>query len=175
VSQLGDFILSPGSTFDLERFLDSSLTTGKRFRFVSLDHPDVDDSSREENGTVKVEFRLEKKVEPIKIVPGCHPIVKNSDLWICDEDDRVWLHISDAKRNVLLGSNTAKFSAADNYSDSSMVVSNTTSSTLPGATIGGRESQQAFSYAHVDVEDEMTVLMLRIVGIAPRLSYLWPW
>ena len=173
VSQLGDFILAPDSTFDLERFLSSSLTEGKRFRFVSLDHPDVDDPSRDENGIVKVEFKLEK----VKIELGIAPYVPYTyhrnppiELWSNSED---WITL---ENKVPMSFNT--------YSDSSVLTSGaiedhsvltSASNTLPGATVGGTESTQAFQYAHVDVEDEMTVLMLRIVGIAPRLSYLWPW
>ena len=65
VSQLGDFVVPSSGSIDLERFLDRSLTEGKRFRFVSLDHPDVDDPSRAENGLIRVEFRLERKVDPM--------------------------------------------------------------------------------------------------------------
>ncbi len=61
VSQLGDIVVPANGKVDLERFLDRSLTEGRRFKFVPLDHPDVDDPSRSENGLVRVEFRLERR------------------------------------------------------------------------------------------------------------------
>ena len=65
VSELGDFIIRAGDELNLERFVSESLREGKRFKFVPLSHPEVDDPSREENGIVKVEFRLAKKYEHI--------------------------------------------------------------------------------------------------------------
>jgi hypothetical protein len=70
VSQLGDFIIHAGGTVDLERFVDQSLTNGKKFRFVSLDNKDVDDPTSSDNGIIKVEFRLAKERNGIKILPS---------------------------------------------------------------------------------------------------------
>ena len=67
VSKLGDFIIQSNGTIDLERFVDSSLERGKKFKFVSLDHPDVDDPTSSENGIIKVEFRLARRENGIKI------------------------------------------------------------------------------------------------------------
>ncbi len=61
VSQLGDLIIPANGEVDLERFIDVSLTEGQRFKFVSLEDLDVDDPSREENGQIIAEFRLEKE------------------------------------------------------------------------------------------------------------------
>lgn len=76
VSNLGDFILQPGQTLDLERFLDSSLTQGNCFKFVPLSDGRVNDPTDSENGIVKVEFYREydfkidwPKTTPPKISP----------------------------------------------------------------------------------------------------------
>jgi hypothetical protein len=61
VSQKGDFVIDAGGFLDLERFV-IDLNEGKRFKFVPVDHPDVDDPTRSENGIVRVEFRLEQEV-----------------------------------------------------------------------------------------------------------------
>lgn len=59
VSNLGDFILQPGQTLDLERFLDASLSQGNRFKFVPLSDGRVNDPTDSENGIVKIEFYRE--------------------------------------------------------------------------------------------------------------------
>ena len=53
VSNLGDFILGPNETIDLERFVTESMTTGKRFKFVPLDDGRVNDPTDPENGIIK--------------------------------------------------------------------------------------------------------------------------
>jgi len=58
-SNLGDFILKPGETLDLERFLDESMTSGRCFKFVPLSDRRVNDPTDEENGIIKVEFYRE--------------------------------------------------------------------------------------------------------------------
>lgn len=58
-SGLGDFILNPGETLDLERFLDESLTSGRRFQFVPLSDSRVNDPTDSDNGLIKVEFYRE--------------------------------------------------------------------------------------------------------------------
>jgi len=78
-SNLGDLVLTPGDTLDLERFLDSSLSSGNRFKFVPLGDSRVNDPSDPQNGIVKVEFYRETPAwndwqknnpwNPKKIVP----------------------------------------------------------------------------------------------------------
>jgi len=69
ISMLGDLILRANEEIDLERFIDRSLEEGKRFKFVPLDNPEVDDPSRKENGEIVAEFRMEKE-ETIYIGPA---------------------------------------------------------------------------------------------------------
>ena len=64
VSNLGDFILQPNETLDLERFLDESMTNGRKFKFVPLHDGRVNDPTDEENGIIKVEFYREKRWDP---------------------------------------------------------------------------------------------------------------
>ena len=59
VSNLGDFILQPNETLDLERFLDESMTSGNKFKFVPLSDGRVNDPTDPENGVIKVEFYKE--------------------------------------------------------------------------------------------------------------------
>lgn len=55
----GKLIIRAGQTIDLERFVvDGDLSKGKRFKFVSAGHGDVQDPTSEENGLICV------KIEP---------------------------------------------------------------------------------------------------------------
>lgn len=145
VSELGDFIINAGDELELERFVSESLQEGKRFKFVPLDHPEVDDPSREENGIVKVEFRLSKKYE-----------------YIAPEYYLEWdyipynLEIIDCSGNVMSGNFNV---SATNYTIDGC------SNTSTGATIGGSKSNQTFYYQSFDAEDEYVTLELRIIGI----------
>jgi hypothetical protein len=64
ISNYGEFVINANGELNLERFVTESLNEGKRFKFVTLDNPAIDDPTRKENGIVKVEFRLEKKRNP---------------------------------------------------------------------------------------------------------------
>ena len=58
VTGLGDIILGPGQTVDLERFLEDK-NSGSRFKFVTADSAGVQDPSSWENGRVQVVFKQE--------------------------------------------------------------------------------------------------------------------
>jgi len=156
VSKLGDFILDAGGEIDLERFLDNSLTKGKRFKFVRLSHPDVDDPAREENGIVRVEFRLEKIYQFLKLDDN-HRITPNDD-W--SQHEYWWKYNDEDIQN-----NTTIQPMSNFTSDSSNVLCSNNSATELGATIAGSESKQTFHRSHVYTEDEIYTLELRIVGI----------
>ena len=150
VSKLGDFIINAKGEIDLERFLDSSLTDGKRFKFVRLTHPDVDDPNREENGLIRVEFRLEKivKVPEIQVYPE-YEFKIPGDWHYLPHDWKPDIHT---------------------MNDAFVFCSNN-SATAPGATVEGSESSQTFHKAYVDVEDRVYALELRMVGLN-KYSYL---
>jgi len=65
ISTHGDVVIPAMSSIKLERFITDSLDKGKRFKFVALDNPEVDDPTRAENGLIRVEFQLEEKREYI--------------------------------------------------------------------------------------------------------------
>ena len=164
VSKLGDFIIDSNGEIDLERFLDSSLTDGRRFKFVRLSHPDVDDPTRVQNGIVRVEFRLEKKPDIRIIIQGPHGgFIRIPGEWDGNSD---W-HL-DNKTTIRFMDGEATYTSAP----SSVLCSNT-SSTEPGATIAGSESNQTFHRSHIDVEDQVYALELRMIGIS-QLSLVSP-
>jgi len=161
ISKLGDFILDAKTEIDLERFLDSSLTEGKRFKFVRLNHPDVDDPGRAENGIVRVEFRLQKK-------PAL--IIQEGDIIIQEYGPKWWELDDKVKMRFNLPETTIE--PMNNFtSDSSSVLCSNNSATEPGATIAGSKSNQTFHKSHIDVEDEVYALELRMVGITEVSSY----
>jgi len=171
VSKLGDLIINANGTIDLERFVDSSLEHGKKFKFVSLDHPDVDDPTSSKNGIIKVEFRLAKKENSIKINIDQTYKPWNWDDWKYTEFYKPWnfttgdfIVYSDNNTGTLRNSGgpvQCSFS-----SDANFISENITNTDLEdGATVEGRHSDQSFVYSNLDVEDFATILQLKIVGI----------
>lgn len=138
VTVLGDIILGAGKAIELERFIDRSLETGKRFKFVPIDDSSVDDPYRKENGEIIAEFRLEKKKTPFSIIE------------IPQFPDRYWLTFDSFTTTDLT---TAKLTATDATTVSA------------GATIGGSLSTQRFVRKDIDVEDVVYRLRLKIVGL----------
>jgi hypothetical protein len=144
VSKLGDIIIPANGKVDLERFLTHSLTGGAKFKFVPLSDKRVDDPGREENGLVRVEFKLERIPEPVQLNDHNVPTLP----W--------WYNLR------TIPSNTIGTLATD--SSVAYTVSTTSSSLEKGATIGGGNSDQKFQYAHVDLEDKVIVLELKLKG-----------
>ncbi len=165
VSEMGNFIINGNDFLDLERFLNESLTEGKRFKFVPLDHPSVDDPNRIENGIIKVEFRLEKVqyIQQIEreyfwpedqyplLQPGYGDLIMEwapGENWVIDSDTITTLGIDLDNYTMELDSN-------------SILVSNTSA----GATIPGSYSDQSFYKVDFDGEDKTVVIQLKMVGI----------
>jgi len=164
VSELGDLIISANGTIDLERFVDSSLDHGKRFKFVPLDHPDVDDPTSGHNGIVRVEFRLARKENGIKIKTD--PIVWKPWDWNKPLDgagDPVVYYGGN------IGPSTGGFTGESvqmNYCSNANFLSADQGSVEDGATVEGKHSDQSFVYSSLDVvEFPTTTLQLKIVGI----------
>ena len=54
-------VIQPNDTMDLERFiLDGDLRKGRRFKFISKDHPDVQNPGSSENGFITIKAQWEK-------------------------------------------------------------------------------------------------------------------
>jgi len=171
VSQLGDVIISAGGTVDLERYIDRSLDEGKRFKFVPLDHSDVDDPTSSSNGIIKVEFRKAKHQNGIKINPDFdwHEPIVWPPKYKEDNNGPQWVYTDDKTTAGKYPQDATVY-----YSNSNMVQSDvnccaslTKSSSFvsPGATVEGSKSNQRFTYSDLEVEDHAIVLKLKIVGI----------
>lgn len=162
VSAFGDFVIDSGKSLDLERFVTDSLNTGKRFKFVALEHPDVDDPVRSENGIIRVEIRKE---------------VKNDGQiqWYQEYRGVPWDELYESGSFIptvdnLVGISTGNHSDSDGVVFDSGVFSSTTvltsaSSAEIGATVAGSESNQIFHTVEYEFEDEFTELKLQLKGL----------
>lgn len=177
-SEIGDFIIDSTDHLDLERFLDRSLTEGKKFKFVPLSHPDVDDPSRAENGIVKVEFRLERQYIVWTRPEPQYPFIEPEFEWYKNfkwgqewgqddfayhqwEMDR-WVStdiLISTKGNVGIGG--APAAQLHIFGD---IISSTNCSNA-GATIPGSQSNQTFFKIDFTAEDEVVIIRLKLVGI----------
>jgi len=173
VSQLGDVIITSGGTIDLERYIDRSLDKGKKFKFVPLDHQDVDDPTSSSNGVIEVEFRKANQSNGIKLD------YRPSDfVWRMPykEDNNGPTRIyngGDSKSTAgAMGdaaSDTVMYSASNgvrSFSKGGMFTPESSRSFVSaGATVEGSKSNQRFSYSSLEVEDSVVTLKLKIVGI----------
>lgn len=164
VSNLGDFILQPGETLDLERFLDHSMTSGRRFKFVPLSDGRVADPTDHENGVVKVEFYRELERRPI-LPPRPRPIRRaGPPRW----DDSVTC------KNLGSRGSSASYTYTSEVPTSGPILdSYALNSIAPiaeageaGATIEGGQSGQQFVYGdHFETEAYPVTLTLYLKGI----------
>jgi len=130
--QNGVVIRESGSV-ELERFLlDGDLSRGKRFRFVSLDHPDVGDPSSPYNGLVEVEFteELAFKMDTKVYVPPQEPA------WPKEWQTTYWSNANDFSPR---GDAVKAYHATTGGLSGGSVCSSDA-----GATVEGSESNQVF-------------------------------
>ncbi len=177
VSQLGDVIINAGGTIDLERYIDRSLDQGKRFKFVALDHPDVDDPTSSSNGIIKVEFRKAKHQNGIKIDFDWRDFV-----WMPpykeDNNGPQWVYTDDKTTAGKYPQEGTVYYSSSNVINDTMKCcaggeSQSRSFTAPGATVEGSKSNQQFTYSSLEVEDYAVVLKLKIVGIEKKDSVMY--
>ena len=113
---------------------------------MPLDHPEVDDPGRKENGLIRVEFQLEEKREFIS--------------W---PSNYISLLNTQADSDISISQFTSGANSSNIVSSGDTIVSYD-SSAQPGATIGGSKSNQKFHKVDIDLEDETWVVELRMMG-----------
>lgn len=163
VSQLGDVIVTAGATIDLERYIDRSLEKGKKFKFVPLDHPGVDDPTSSSNGVIEVEFRKAKRSNGIKIDYTYHDPFPWIPPYKEDNNGPTWTFSGgcDGTTAGAMGDSVQCFSSGGEVGK----LKSSRSFASPGATVEGSKSNQQFTYSNLEVEDYTVTLKLRIVGI----------
>ena len=162
-------IIDEEDSTDLERFLGDSNASGNKFKFVSLDDPDVADPSNEaENGLIEVQFyRVKDYWKPSK--PILNPIRTH---WYGNKDRR-----RIGARNA---NNTGNFTAESHqfYSSSSVADDNcalfccdasAACESESGATVEGSWSNQSFRTVDYDIEsNSFTTLKIRMRGLKDK-------
>lgn len=175
VSNLGDFILQPGQTLDLERFLDSSLSQGNRFKFVPLSDGRVNDPTDNENGIVKVEFYREYDFK-IDWPKTLSPIVPYKGRRSTGDPD--WTLTSNPSWTTNSGPfetltfNSHSVGSSDILCNASMnFLAACVTEPSNGATVEGNISNQQFVQG-VDFTTDLfpTTLTLQIRGLENRIS-----
>ena len=162
VSNLGDFILQPNDTLDLERFLDHSLTSGNKFKFVPLSDGRVNDPTDPENGIIKVEFYRE--TQPLSKSP-VRPLSKGFNPDITDN----WATNYVNNNFTYTGSGGDETTCSVNYVNTLMPICDSSIESGAGATVEGGYSGQSFSYgSDFPTEFLPVTLTLRLRGIDRR-------
>ncbi len=175
-SNLGDFILKAGETLDLERFLDSDLDSGNKFKFVPLSDRRVNDPTDPSNGTIKVEFYREYDyLKNITITNPVKPWKPIKPLNPKDADDATWYWNSNDDSDITYtsGGRGSSMGSTVNVSCNTFLANSTCDSYIPcadssaGATVEGEHSGQQFTYGDsFQTEVFPTTLTLRIKGIS---------
>lgn len=167
VSGLGDFILKPGETLDLERFLDESLSSGNRFKFVPLSDKKVNDPTDPENGIVKVEFYREYDFLNGWKITTITPPVKPVQPW---EGSGPYWDDNTSGRKFHVGSGRGTCSSMTYTCNTSLLsnaVNHVSSPAAAGATVEGSVSNQNFTYGDDFLTELLPVtLTLRLKGLA---------
>jgi len=195
VSALGDIIIAGGGSVDLERYIDRSLNTGRKFKFVPLDHSDVDDPSSSKNGIIRVEFRKAKsrkkdlvlnkpnlEIWEIKDIDwdepsDCHfpfPFKEDNNGFHTSGNINRWyqhpIYTSSGDYSNSTGNISPKVSC--HYSNTNFVSTKSKGATRSpvesGATVEGTKSHQSFVYSNLEVEDVVTILTLKLVGLSNK-------
>ena len=176
VSQLGNFVINSQGVVDLERFLDSSLDEGAKFKFVHKDHGEVSDPDNDENGVIRVEFFKAKEIT-YTLTTNWQPWVYynhegNSPLWGTDNgDDPQWNYTSDKDTkdgNTLRGGGTTSMADGVKVQNcNAMYNCSTPTMGEQGATIGGEKSNQKFNHV-MDFLTETYPTVLEIKLLAPK-------
>lgn len=156
VSNLGDFILKAGETLDLERFLDQSMSSGNRFKFVPLSDGRVNDPTDAQNGLVRVEFYRELAYDYSNQIFWNQPKtpLRGDPTWtsrkLTASDDVSWTI------------NTTGGPVYSNHTLNSINVQSNViacSASVPGATVEGSLSGQAFAYGDFFATEVLPVVI----------------
>ncbi len=170
-SNLGDFILNAGETLDLERFLDSDLSRGNRFKFVPLSDRRVNDPTDPSNGVIKVEFYREHDyVKDITITdPTWKPIGPRGPRNPEDTNAGPYWQFTDCNSSTFPSGGRGSSVGTTSFTcvnASLNFVSNINVDPNAGATVEGGFSGQSFVYGDDFQTDLFPVtLTLRVKGI----------
>jgi len=169
ISTFGALVINANSEVTLERYLTDSLDKGRKFKFVPLDDPQVDDPGRSENGLIRVEFQLEEKQEYVEwnynpnllYSTGAddHSTITDGSV---SQLDRVESKINE----LLIDTNTVSTSINTfNIYTTTSGMDCVPTSAESGATIAGGRSDQKFHKINIDLDPEKWAVEIRLKGV----------
>ena len=158
------FVINAGETADIERFVDGSNSSGRRFKFVSIHDSAVKDKNNIEAGIVEAHFYLEKD-KPIEhhhhhyheriIEKPIYPPWKPYEPYWCYTNNGGTF---DLNCDPTIGGGPA-------MSFNCCSAKGMSAGDVPGATVRGSESDQKFSDVFgLEFESEATILKLKIIN-----------
>jgi len=157
---VSDLVIRPNWSGDIERFLvDGNLDSGRKFKFVSLDHPDVQDPSSQENGVIKAEFWLEKefRMPAIHVDPWDHKTIGYPPY-------RPWTKTDDntgefTNTGGLIGSSGMRTNSISSSMLRSCNVSKQSLTADAGATVEGGYSGQSFGTTTFGIKEPNSTIL----------------
>jgi hypothetical protein len=149
------FILRGDETVEIERYLDGNLSSGKKFKFVSINSSQVKDKNNFENGIVEASF-FEETLKPIPIVIHKYP----KDPYIPYVPIGIPLSWRYPEGEFYYGT-TSTFEGFDGRNKEIQFCN----SNFSGATVRGSESNQKFKeVSGYEFSSTPTILKLKIVN-----------
>lgn len=171
-------ILNANGTLDLERFVDTDLSSGKKFKLVRTTDSRVEQPEDSENGILEVNFYQEKEaplVEKVVHHEYRHPHVCYGHCSLCCSCSicrpqyygGVWATMPLGSSVVYTSTTTSAASASCNSSLTSLRSDAAfTSCSEPAATVEGSTSLQKFSRISIDVDHSKAVtIRLKLRGL----------
>lgn len=156
INQLGTYVLGAGNTMNLDRFMGSSLHSGKKFKFVSLDDSKVSDPTSSDNGCIEVRL-WKRSYTPRHFYT--EPVLQTDFLY--DDFNNSFNKYSHFYSQTL---SYEPYTPAYTVDTGNVSIKSCTIGT-PGATVEGGKSNQRFTYASgFDLESVPTIIKLQLVG-----------
>lgn len=149
-------IVAPNSSIELKGFMDRAITVKNRFRFIEkTDEIRNFRGDRPDDGIIRVEFKFEKKLDPIWYTYPGQPSIIEPYMKRSFSGDNVFAS------SQTMGAGSAYFSntccAAPANED--------------GITVKGSQTRQVFCYDDVGtLEDQSHVIILRLKGTVTHMT-----
>jgi len=146
-------IIESNGKIELERWIDN-ISTGNKFKFVSINHPEAQDPFDSNNGIIKVDFYREKKHKMYMAGPTIKPYIDPYTYPPIIDKQHTW----DFPGTFYCNSNSGLSQRGSCIGQSILNDS--------GCTINGSKSDQKFSYTDKVFENFcFTSMSMKIKGI----------
>lgn len=193
VCKSGGLVVRGNSTIDVERFIED-LSQGNRFKFVPLKDRKVEDKGEPENGLIEARFYLAKekllpeiiKIKEYEYIP--YPVYPRPwypwpyvdpyiwprpypywepYIWYCSDNQTITTGRGSSASYSYSSCNNGDSHLSNNVNDLANCAKDLgLISESAGATVKGSRSNQKFESApELNVEDEATILTLKLVGV----------